>query len=85
MQLDENKINLLFGSISTAIENNNEDFVNSLTIISLEKDYNLGIIREEEFNEKMEQIIRNNQHIESQNEAYTNIMKLIKILTASQV
>ena len=84
MQLDENKINLLFGSISTAIENNSEDFVNSLTIISLEKDYNLGIIREEEFNEKMEQIIRNNQHIESQNEAYTNIMKLIKILTASQ-
>ena len=85
MRLDENKINLLFGSISTAIENNNEDFVSSLTIISLEKDYNLGIIREEEFNEKMEQIIRNNQHIESQNEAYTNIMKLIKILTASQV
>jgi hypothetical protein len=33
----------------------------------------------------MEQIIRNNQHIESQNEAYTNIMKLIKILNVNRL
>jgi hypothetical protein len=81
MNLSENNTNLLISCIATAIETNNEDLVNSLTIISLEKDYNLGVIPADEFNQKMEIITRNNQHIESQNEAYGNIMQVIKTLT----
>jgi hypothetical protein len=81
MNLNENNTNLLISCIATAIENNNEDLVNSLTIISLEKDYNAGIIPADEFNEKIKVITRNNQHIESQNEAYGNIMQVIKTLT----